>query len=47
MNTILTPCILQTIIICCTIIIITIIAVSAYRIKKGQQRSWEIGRAHV
>ena len=41
MNTILTPCILQTIIICCTIIIITIIAVSAYRIKKGQQRSWE------
>ena len=40
MNTILTPCILQTIIICCTIIIITIIAVSAYRIKKGQQRSW-------
>ena len=39
MNTILTPCILQTIIICCTIIIITIVAVSAYRIKKGQQRS--------
>lgn len=34
MNTILTPCILQTIIICCTIIIITIVAVSAYRIKK-------------
>lgn len=39
MNMILTPCTLQTIIICCTIIIITIIAVSAYRIKKGQQRS--------
>lgn len=40
MNTILTPSILQTIIICCTIIVITIITVSAYRIKKGQQRSW-------
>lgn len=40
MNTILTPCILQTIIICCTIIIIAIIAVSAYRIKRGQQRNW-------
>lgn len=40
MNTILTPCILQTIIICCTIIIITVIAVSAYRVNKGQQRSW-------
>lgn len=40
MNTILTPCIVQTMIICCTIIIITAIAVSAYRISKGQQRSW-------
>lgn len=40
MNEILTPCILQTIIICCTIIIAGIIAVSAYRINKQQQRSW-------
>lgn len=40
MNTILTPCILQTIIICCTIIIIMAIAVSAYRVSKGQQRGW-------
>lgn len=40
MNEILTPCILQTIIICCTIIIIGIIAVSAYRINQQQQRSW-------
>lgn len=37
---ILTPCILQTIIICCTIIIIALIAVSAYRVSKSQQRSW-------
>ncbi len=40
MNEILTPRILQTIIICCTIIIAGIIAVSAYRINKQQQRSW-------
>lgn len=40
MNEILTPCILQTIIICCTIIIAGIIAVSAYRINQQQQRSW-------
>lgn len=40
MNEILTPSILQTIIICCTIIIAGIIAVSAYRINKQQQRSW-------
>ena len=40
MNEILTPCILQTIIICCTIVILSIVAVSAYRIKKVQKRSW-------
>lgn len=40
MNEILTPRILQTIIICCTIIIVGIIAVSAYRINREQQRSW-------
>ena len=32
MNSILTPCIIQTIIICCTIIIVAAIAVSAYRV---------------
>lgn len=40
MNEILTPNILQTIIICCTIVILSIVAVSAYRIKKVQKRSW-------
>lgn len=40
MNEILTPRILQTIIICCTIIIVGIIAVSAYRINREQQRNW-------
>ena len=40
MNEILTPYILQTIIICCTIVILSIVAVSAYRIKKVQKRSW-------
>lgn len=40
MNEILTPCILQTIIICCTIIIVSLIAVSAYRVKKNNIRTW-------
>ena len=40
MNEILTPCILQTIIICCTIIILGIIGVVAYGIKKRGQRDW-------
>lgn len=40
MNEILTPCILQTIIICCTIIILGIIGVVAYGIKKRGQRNW-------
>lgn len=41
MKEFLTPDILQTIIICCTIIIIGLIAVSAYRIKKEQQKTWD------
>ena len=36
----LTPDILQTIIICCTIIIIAAIGVSAYRVYQKQPRSW-------
>lgn len=40
MNSILTPCIIQTIIICCTIIIVAAIAVSAYRVHQKQPRSW-------
>lgn len=40
MNTFLTPCIIQTIIICSTIIIVAAIVVSAYRIYQKQQRSW-------
>lgn len=36
----LTPDILQTIIICCTIIIIATIGVSAYRVYQKQSRSW-------
>lgn len=40
MKDILTPCILQTIIICCTIVILANIGVSAYRIKKAQERKW-------
>jgi putative effector of murein hydrolase len=40
MNEILTPRILQTIIICCTIIILGIIGVVAYGIKKRGQRNW-------
>lgn len=40
MNNLLTPCIIQTIIICCTIIIITSIGVSAYRVHQKQPRSW-------
>ena len=39
-NNILTPCIIQTIIICCTIIIIAAIGVSAYRVYQKQSRSW-------
>lgn len=37
---ILTPCILQTVIICGTIVILGIVGVGAYRISKEQQRSW-------
>lgn len=42
METILSirPCILQTIIICSTIVIVCLIGVSAYRVYKSQQRSW-------
>ena len=40
MKDILTPYILQTIIICCTIVILANIGVSAYRIKKAQERKW-------
>lgn len=40
MNEILTPRILQTIIICCTIIILGLIGVSAYRVNKNNQRTW-------
>lgn len=40
MNSILTPCIIQTIIICCTIIIIAAIGLSAYRVHQKQPRSW-------
>lgn len=35
-----TPCVLQTIIICCTVIVLGIIGTSVYRIYKNQQRSW-------
>lgn len=42
METILSirPCILQTIIICSTIVVVCLIGVSAYRVYKAQQRSW-------
>lgn len=40
MNEFLTPCILQTIIICCTIITLGIIGVVAYGIKKRGPRDW-------
>lgn len=40
MNEILTPCILQSIIICCTIIILCIIGLVAYGIKKRGPRDW-------
>lgn len=40
MKDIFTPGILQTIIICCTIIVIAAIAVSAYRINQKQERKW-------
>lgn len=39
MNTFLTPCILQSITICCTIILAMTIVASAYRVHKGEQRS--------
>lgn len=40
MNQLLTPCIVQTIIICCTIIIIALVVLSGYRIKKQLKQSW-------
>ena len=40
MNEILTPCILQSIIICSTIIIVSLIAVSAYRVYQNNTRTW-------
>ncbi len=40
MNNVLTPYIIQTIIICCTIIIVAAIGVSAYRVHQKQPRSW-------
>lgn len=41
MNQLLTPCIVQTIIICCTIIIIALVVLSGYRIKKQLKQSWQ------
>lgn len=41
MNQLLTPCIVQTIIICCTIIIIALVILSGYRIHKQQAFSSE------
>lgn len=35
MNELLTPCIVQTVIICCTIIIIALVGLSGYRIKNN------------
>jgi len=40
MNQLLTPCIVQTIIICCTIIIIALVILSGYRIKQQLKQSW-------
>lgn len=40
MKELLTPCIVQTIIICCTIIIIALVVLSGYRIKKQLEQSW-------
>lgn len=40
MNNLLTPYIIQTIIICCTVIIVAAIGVSAYRVHQKQPRSW-------
>lgn len=40
MNELLTPCIVQTVIICCTIIIIALVGLSGYRIKKQLKQSW-------
>lgn len=40
MNELLTPCIVQTIIICCTIIIIALVILSGYRIKQQLKQSW-------
>lgn len=42
MNEILTPCILQSIIICSTIIILCVVAVSAFRIHKVENRKKEL-----
>lgn len=41
MNQLLTPCIVQTIIICCTVIIIALVVLSGYRIKKQLKQSWQ------
>lgn len=40
MNELLTPCIVQTVIICCTIIIIALVILSGYRIKQQLKQSW-------
>ena len=42
MEEILTPCILQSIIICCTLIILSVVGVSAYRIHKVEERKKEL-----
>lgn len=47
MEEILTPCILQTIIICCTIIILSVVAVSAYRIHKVEERKKRLEIKHT
>ncbi|OUN72989.1 hypothetical protein [Barnesiella sp. An55] len=41
MNQLLTPCIVQTIVICCTVIVIALVLLSGYRIKKQQEQSWQ------
>lgn len=47
MEEILTPCILQSIIICCTLIILSVVGVSAYRIHKVEERKKELKIKHT
>lgn len=41
MNQLFTPCIIQTIVICCTIIIASLVGLSLYRIHKKVEQSWQ------